>query len=191
MRPCSSASPLLYASSSQLRLRIGKTEAPSSRNPTLSKRWANDLGRLACAQWARHDFMIRAIRSGTWEFQTTASQSVATNIVLPPGFKRRYASEITRPTSGTYSATCAQTTASKDASGRSILVASPTANDRHFGGFRRSHMPTRSADISMPTTAPSEPTSAAILSHRKPGPEPISSTRSPFIKASCSSISDR
>src|SRR6516162_3850945 len=60
----SSASPLLYASSSQNRLRIGKTEAPSTRNPTLFRRGANDLGKLGCAQWARHDFMTRDIRSG-------------------------------------------------------------------------------------------------------------------------------
>jgi hypothetical protein len=79
------------------------------------------------------------MRCGDSECQTSASQSVATSTTRPPCLRTRNASERTRPTSGTYSATCVQATTSNEASGCASWVASPTVNESRFGGLRRSH----------------------------------------------------
>ena len=118
------------------------------------------------------DFKTRFIRSGSLECQTTPSQSVATNNVRPPGFKTRNASATIRSTSGTYSATCMQTATSKDASACSTCVASPTEYESQAADLRRLHNAIKSGGISMPATAPLCPTTSAILSQRKPGPQP-------------------
>jgi len=75
--------------------------------------------------------------------------------------------------------------------GWASCVASPIAYESHFGGLRRLHDSIRSFEISMPTTAPSPPTISAMLSHKKPGPQPTSSTRSPRERASRLMVSAR
>ena len=102
----------------------------------------------------------------------------------PPCFRTRNVSEMTRPTSGTNSATCVQATALKNASGSASSVASATAYESHCGGFRRRQSAIRSLEMSIPMTAPSLPTILAILTHKKPGPRPTSKTRYPGKRAS-------
>jgi hypothetical protein len=129
--------------------------------------------------------------SGVSECHTTASQSVATSSAQPPRFTTRNASKRARLTSGMYSAICVHTTASNEALGWASCVASSTPYESHFGGLRRLRSATNSLEMSMPMTAPSRPTMSAMLSHRKPGPQPMSSTRSPWERASCLMVSDR
>jgi len=48
-----------------------------------------------------------------------------------------------------------------------------------------------SSEMSIPTTRPVGPTDAAMLSHRKPGPHPMSITRSPGVKLKRCSVASR
>src|SRR3974377_1559051 len=96
---------------------IENTTTSSSRNRTFFNLYAIDLGRRGWARCVSQDFMTAAIRLGSSENHTTASQSVAMKIVRPFGLRTREASDKTLSTSATCSATCLQTTTSNDASG--------------------------------------------------------------------------
>ena len=84
--------------------------------------------------------------------------------------------------SATYSRTCVDTAASKLASGYGMSAADPVRRST------RAPRPRASASMlsltSIPATMPSAPTSVAISAARKPGPTPMSSTRSPGRSAS-------
>src|SRR5258707_3370879 len=112
--------------------RIGKTDAPLNRKPASTKRLGSDLGKCGWTQCGSQDFKTDAMRSGISECQTTASQSVATNIARPPSLTTRNASERARSTSWTYSATPVHTTASNEPSGFASYVASSIPYESHF-----------------------------------------------------------